>query len=210
MRRDGLRERREKYGPDSIGLLASGKSLNEENYLMNKLARQVMGTNNIDCCSHVYHSSTVDGLVANFGLGVQSNSLDDVVNFSRSALIIGSNTTEQHPVFGAKLRQAVLRWGLKLVVAHPDFINMSEYAALRLVHKPGTDVALINGLMHIILEKGWEDQKFILRRTRRIQGVQGCRTTLYTPAYVAEITGVPVETLYQAAEILADERSRWQ
>ena len=199
---DGLRERGEKYGPDSIGLLTSGKSLNEENFLMNKLGRQVLSTNNIDCCSHVYHSSTVDGLVACFGLGVQSNSLDDVVNFSRSALIIGSNTTEQHPVFGAKIRQAVLRWGLKLVVAHPDFINMSEYAALRIVHKPGTDVALINGLMHIILKKGWENQKFILRRT---EGFKEFKTAIepYTPAYVAEITGVPVETLYQAAEILA-------
>ncbi len=199
---DSLRDLREKYGPDSIGLLTSGKHLNEENFLMNKLARQVLGTNNIDCCSHVYHSSTVDGLVANFGLGVQSNSLDDVVNFSRSALIIGSNTTEQHPVFGARLRQAVLRWGLKLVVAHPDFTNMSEYAALRLVHKPGTDVALINGLMHIILEKGWEDQKFILRRTEGFKEFKAAND-LYTPAYVAEVTGVPVETLYQAAEILA-------
>jgi len=199
---NGLRESSEKYGPESIGLLTSGKILNEENFLMNKLGRQVLGTNNIDCCSHVYHSSTVDGLVACFGLGVQSNSLDDVVNFSRSALIIGSNTTEQHPVFGAKIRQAVLRWGLKLVVAHPDFINMSEYAALRLVHKPGTDVALINGLMHIILEKGWENQEFILRRT---EGFKEFKTAidLYTPAYVAEITGVPVETLYQAAEMLA-------
>jgi predicted molibdopterin-dependent oxidoreductase YjgC len=199
---DGLRERREKYGPNSIGLLTSGKSLNEENFLMNKLGRQVLGTNNIDVCSHVYHSSTVDGLVACFGLGVQSNSLDDVVNFSRSALIIGSNTTEQHPVFGAKIRQAVLRWGLKLVVAHPDFINMSEYAALRIVNKPGTDVALINGLMHIILEKRWENEKFILRRT---EGFKEFKTAIdpYTPGYVAEITGVPVETLYQAAEILA-------
>jgi predicted molibdopterin-dependent oxidoreductase YjgC len=200
---DGLRERREQHGPDSLGLLTSGKSLNEENFLMNKLARQVLGTNNIDCCSHVYHSSTVDGLVSCLGLGVQSNSLDDVVNFSRSALIIGSNTTEQHPVFGAKIRQAVLRWGLKLVVAHPDFINISEYATLRLVHKPGTDVALINGLMHIMLEKGWEDQKFIQKRT---EGFKEFKTAIarYTPAYVAEITGVPVETLYQAAEILAE------
>lgn len=200
---NALRERKEKYGPDSIGLLTSGKCLNEENFLMNKLGRQVLGTNNIDCCSHLYHSSTVDGLVASFGLGVQSNSLDDVVNFSRSALIIGSNTTEQHPVFGAKIRQAVLRWGLKLVVAHPDFINISEYAALRIVHKPGTDVALLNGLMHIILEKGWEDQKFISKRT---EGFKEFKRAIdpYTPEYVSGITGVPVETLYQAAEILAE------
>jgi len=199
---NGLSERRGKFGAQSIGLLTSGKSLNEENYLMNKLSRQVLGTNHLDCCSHLYHSSTVDGLEDTLGLAVQSNSLDDVVNFSRSALIIGSNTTEQHPVFGAKLRQAVLRWGLKLVVAHPDFINMSEYATLRLVHKPGTDVTLINGLMHIILEKGWQNEKFILRRT---EGFKEFKHALerFTPDYAAQVTGVGMETLYQAAEILA-------
>ncbi len=198
----GLRERKEKFGPDSIGLLTSGKSLNEENFLINKLGRQVLGTNNIDTCSHLYHSSTVDGLAAGLGWNAQSNSLDDVVNFSRSALIIGSNTTEQHPVFGAKLRQAVLRWGLKLIVAHPDFINMSEYAALRIVHKPGSDVALINGLMHIILKNGWENQKFILKRTTGFKELKRSLET-YSPSHVAKITGVPRETLYQAAEILA-------
>jgi len=202
---NGLRMARDQHGPDSIGLLASGKNLNEENYLMNKLARQVLGTNNIDCCSHLYHSSTVDGLTAAFGRDVSSNSMDDVVSHAQSMLIIGSNISEQHPVLGAQIRQAVLRRGVKLVVAHPDFINISEYSALRIVQKLGSDVALVNGLMHIILEKGWEDRKFIEERT---EGFKEFKKTIeaFSPGRVAEITGVPVETLYEAAEILATNR----
>ena len=82
--------------------------------------------------------------------------------------IIGSNTTEQHPVFGTMLRQAVLQRSVKLVVADPRRIDITEFATLHLRHKPGTDIALINGLMYIILEKGWEDQKLYRRAHRRL------------------------------------------
>lgn len=193
------------YGPDAIGLLASGKLLNEENYLMNKLARQVLGTNNIDCCEHLCRSSVVDGLDISFGLGVMSNSLEDVANNARSMLIIGSDTTEQHPVFGAKIRQAVLQRGTKLVVASPLFINIEEYAVLPVRYSLGSEVALLNGLMYIILEKGWENSLFIQDRT---DGFDAFKTVIdkYPPERVAEITGVPVEALYQVAEILATNR----
>jgi predicted molibdopterin-dependent oxidoreductase YjgC len=202
---ENLRAARKQFGSDSIGFLTSGRNFNEENYLMSKLARQVIGTNNIDCCSHLYHASTVDGLAASLGLGVGSNSMDDVASQAQAMLIMGSNITEQHPVFGAKIRQSVLRRGVKLVVAHPDFVNISEYAALRLVHRLGTDVALINGLMNIILEKGWEAREFIDERT---EGFGELKLSLrkYSPARVSEITGVPATTLYEAAEILAKNR----
>jgi predicted molibdopterin-dependent oxidoreductase YjgC len=198
----GLKARRDQNGPESIGFLTSGRSLNEENYLMNKLARQVLGTHNIDCCSHLYHASTVEGLDEVLGLVAQSNSLDDVVNQAQALLIIGSNTTEQHPVFGTKIRQAILRRGVKAVVAHPDFINMSEFATLRLVNKPGTDLALIKGLMYIILKQGWVDQQFIDQHTKHFAELKGSLVE-FTPEHVAEITGVPMDTLSQAAEILA-------
>lgn len=131
-----------------------------------------------------------------------SNSMDDVASFSQSMLIIGSNTTEQHPVFGAKIRQAVLQRGLKLVVADPRKIDITEFATIHLRHRPGTDVALINGLMHIILEKGWQDQAFINDRT---EGFDEFEATVrqYPPELVSEITRIPVEKLYKAAEILA-------
>ncbi len=201
----GLRAARDQYGPGSIGLLTSSKCLNEENYLMNKLARQLLGTNNIDCCDHVHHASVVEGLDTALGLNGQSNSLDDVASEAKSMLIIGSNTSEQHPVFGVKIRQAVLRRGCKIVVAHPDFINMSEYAALRLVHRPDTEAALVNGLTRLILKNGWEDRAFIEKHT---VGFEDFKRSVdeFTPERVAALTGVDEKTLQQAAEILAANR----
>jgi predicted molibdopterin-dependent oxidoreductase YjgC len=107
----------------------------------------------------------VAGLATSFGSGAMSNSMDDVAAESKSMLIIGSNTTEQHPVFGTMIRQAVIRRGLKLVVADPRKIDITEFATLHLRHRSGTDIALINGLMHIILANGWEDKSFIEERT---------------------------------------------
>ena len=134
-----------------------------------------------------------------------SNSMDDIAGFASAILVIGSNTTEQHPVFGTMLRRAVRRRGVKLVVADPRRIDLVDFATLHLQQKPGTDIALVNGLMNIILEKGWQDEKFIASRT---EGFEDFRETIltYSPDKVAEITGVPVEQLYQAAEILAQHK----
>jgi formate dehydrogenase alpha subunit len=147
----------------------------------------------------------VAGLAASFGSGAMSNSMKDVAEQAASMLVIGSNTTEQHPVFGTMLRRAVRTRGVKIVVADPRKIDLTEFAALHLRHRPGTDVALINGLMNIILEKGWEDKKFIAERTEGFEEFKAV-VQQYTPDKVADITGVPVEKLYQAAEILATNK----
>jgi formate dehydrogenase alpha subunit len=183
-------------------VLASAKCTNEENYLMQKFARQVIGTNNVDHCARLCHSSTVAGLALCFGSGAMSNTMDDVAREAQALFVIGSNTTEQHPVFGAKLRQAVLRRGIPMIVADPRGIDITEFAALHLKMRPGTDVALINGIMQIILANGWQDQSFIDRRCEEYEAFR--ETVLaYTPERVMEITGVPIEQLQQAAEILA-------
>ncbi len=145
------------------------------------------------------------GLAASYGSGAMSNSMKDVAEQAASMLVIGSNTTEQHPVFGTMLRRAVRTRGAKIVVADPRKIDLIEIAALHVRHKPGTDIALINGLMNIILEKGWEDKPYIEERT---EGYEEFKAVVqqYTPDKVAEITGVPVEQLYQAAEILATNK----
>src|SRR5512143_1156291 len=121
-----------------------------------------------------------------------TNPFDDIVTNAQSLFIIGSNTTEQHPVFGAMIRQAVLKRKAKLVVADPRKIDIAEFATLHLRHRPGTDIALINGLMYIILEKGWEDKTFIAERTERYEEfLQTVKR--YPPEMVSKITGVPVE-----------------
>jgi formate dehydrogenase major subunit/formate dehydrogenase alpha subunit len=193
---------RQASGPDAIGVLTSAKCTNEENYLMQKFARQVLGTHNVDHCARLCHASTVAGLRMSLGSGAMSNTMQDIVEQAQALFIIGSNTTEQHPVFGTMIRQAVLRRGIKLVVADPRAIDITEFATLHLRQRPGTDVALLNGLMHIILAQGWHDQAFIGARTK---GFDDFRRTVdrYPPALVSEITGVAVEDLQRAAELLA-------
>ncbi len=131
-----------------------------------------------------------------------SNSIDDVAQQAKAFFIIGSNTTEQHPVFGTMLRRAVKFRGAKLVVADPRRIDITDFATLHLRQRPGTDIALINGLMYIILEKGWEDKSFIDERTENFDEFKAAVMN-YPPDKVAEITGIPVEKIYQAAEIIA-------
>jgi formate dehydrogenase alpha subunit len=152
----------------------------------------------------------VAGLATSFGSGAMSNSIDDVTEQSQAIFIIGSNTTEQHPVIGMRIRQAVKQRGVRLIVADPRRIEITKFAApqyggLHLRHRPGTDIALLNGLMYIILEKGWEDKDFI---AERCEGFEEFRETVmqYPPEKASEITGVPVEQLYQAAEIMATSK----
>jgi formate dehydrogenase alpha subunit len=202
---ESLASIREESGPDAVGLLTSAKCTNEDNYLVQKLARQVIGTHSVDHCARLCHSSTVAGLAAAFGSGAMSNTMRDIAEEARAALLIGTNTTEQHPVFGSMLRQAVRRGDLEIVVADPRAIDITEFAALHLRQRPGTDVALVNGLMHVILERGWEDGAFIEART---EGFEAVRETAraYDPGRVEAITGVPAADLVAAAEILATRK----
>jgi formate dehydrogenase major subunit/formate dehydrogenase alpha subunit len=131
--------------------------------------------------------------------------MDDIAADAQAIFLIGSNVTEQHPVFGTMLRQAVLRRGLLLVVADPRKMDITEFAAVHLRHRPGTDVALVNGLMHIILMSAWQDRQFIKERCEGFEefaaAIEHC-----TPDLSADITGVPMAELYKAAEILARNR----
>jgi len=147
----------------------------------------------------------VAGLATSFGSGAMTNSMDDVAEQAKTIFIIGSNTTEQHPVFGTRIRQAVLRRGVKLIVADPRRIDITEFATLHLRLKPGTDIALLNGLMYIILEKGYEDKAFIESRTENFEEFKA-NVMQYNPELVSEITGVPVTQLYEAAEILGTSK----
>jgi formate dehydrogenase alpha subunit len=196
-----LTQIRGESGPAAIGFLASAKCTNEENYLMQKLARQVIGTNNVDHCARLCHSSTVAGLTMCFGSGAMSNSMDDLAEHAAAMFVIGSNTTEQHPVFGTMIRQAVLQRGMKLIVADPRMIDLTEFAVLHVRQRPGTDAALLNGLMHIILHSGWHDAAFV---AQRCEGFETFASSLerYPPEVVSAITGVPSAQLVAAAQIL--------
>jgi len=147
----------------------------------------------------------VAGLATAFGSGAMSNSIADITNEAKAIFVIGSNTTEQHPVIGMRIRQAVKQRDVALIVADPRCIPLTDFATIHLRHKPGTDSALINGLMNIILEKGYADQTFIAERTEGFEELKSI-VQQYPPERVAQITGVPLEQLYQAAEIMGTSR----
>ena len=122
---DKLLSVKKKYGPDSIAVLSSAKCSNEENFLMSKFARAAIGTNNIDHCARLCHASTVTGLIPTFGSGAMTNSVDDI-KYADAAIIIGSNTTEAHPVIGYELIRCVQENGLKLITISTFFFKFSE------------------------------------------------------------------------------------
>ena len=134
-----------------------------------------------------------------------TNSIRDIAEQSGCIFIIGSNTTEQHPVIGIKIRRAKRQRGAKLIVADPRRIDIATYADLHLRHKPGTDVALLNGLMHIIIREGWQDEKFVQERTEGYEELKAV-VARYTPEVVADITGVPAEQLEKAARMMTENR----
>lgn len=194
---------KENHGPDAVGILSSAKCTNEENFAMMKFARAVIGTNNIDHCARLCHSSTVGGLARAFGSGAMTNSIDEIDN-ARVLFVIGSNTTEQHPMIGMHMLDAVDK-GATLIVADPRKTQIAKFAHIHLSHKCGTDVALLNGLMHVIINEGLVDIHFVKRRTENFDDFE--RTVMnYTPEAVERITGVSAADIRRVARIYATEK----
>ncbi len=189
----GIRERR---GADALGVLASAKCTNEENFLIMKFARGVLGTKNIDHCARLCHASTVVGLAASFGSGAMTNSIDEIEH-TDCMLVMGSNTTSQHPIIAGRMMKARER-GAKLIVIDPRRIPLTECADLFLQIKPGSIVALINGMMHILIQKGLIDEAFIQERTEGFEDVKR-KVLEYPPERVRELTGISPELLERAA-----------
>jgi len=190
-----LRTTRDSRSADSLGFLASAKCTNEENYLFQKLAR-LLGTNNVDHCARLCHAPTVVGLARAFGSGAMTNPIPDLAN-ADCVFIIGSNLAENH----APVARWVLRAkekGARVIVADPRLTPTAWLADTFLPIRPGTDVALLNGLMHVIIEEGLTDPAFIGQRTsgydELVKVVQD-----YTPDDVAHITGVPPALIVEAA-----------
>ena len=202
---DKLLSIKKKYGPDSIAVLSSAKCTNEENFLMSKFARAVIETNNIDHCARLCHASTVTGLIPTFGSGAMTNSIDDI-KFSDAAIIIGSNTTEAHPVISYEIIKSVIAGNLKLIVIDPRDIPITRYSAVHLRQKPGTDIAVLLGIMNIIYKRNLQNKMFINKRTEDFDNFKQC-FKYYTPSKVAEISGVDENDLIKAAEIYGTANS---
>jgi len=196
-----LTEIKEKYGPDAIAGLASAKCTNEENYVFQKFMRAVIGTNNVDHCARLCHASTVAGLARAFGSGAMTNSIKEL-EYADVILVTGSNTTETHPVIATYIKRAVVFHGAKLIVVDPRKIDLVKYATLHLQQRNGTDVAWINGMLHIIWKEKLYNEEFIKSRTEDFDSIIPI-IEKYTPEKVEEITGIPKEKLIEAARLYA-------
>ncbi|MCD6453290.1 MAG: formate dehydrogenase subunit alpha [Dehalococcoidales bacterium] len=191
------------YHQDEIGIISSAKCTNEDNYVVQKFARVALGTNNIDCCARLCHAPTVAGLTQSLGSGAMTNSIGEIAN-ARCILAIGTNTTSNHPVISFKIKQAVNQ-GAKLIVANPRRIHLCHYADLYLRLKPGTDVALLMGMMRVIVNQGWLDTAFIEEHTENFAAFRRSLASFDLDT-VEKITGVAGEKIAEAARIYATHK----
>jgi formate dehydrogenase major subunit len=192
---------KQEHGPRALAALSSAKCSNEDNYLFMRMVRGALGTNNVDHCTRLCHSTSVAAMSRALSTSAASGSMREIEEACDVIFISGANVTENHPVFGALVKRAVTR-GAKLVVAD---VRRTELAALADVHLqllPGTDVALYSAMLNHILREGLEDKKFIRARTREFESV---RTAVapYTLEVGQKLTGVPAEKIREAAELYA-------
>ncbi|MCD6427981.1 MAG: formate dehydrogenase subunit alpha, partial [Caldisericaceae bacterium] len=200
-----LKEIKEKYGPDSIGVLGSSRCTNEDNYLVQKFARAVIGTNNVDNCARLCHSSTVTGLGKSLGAGAATNSISDIKD-ADVMFIIGSNMTETHPVLAQIVKKHQKEDGAKIIVCDPRKTDIAKVADVFIQHNPGTDVALLNGIMKVIIDRKLTNEDFIEKHT---EGFSEFKKVVekYDLDTVSEITGVDKKLIEQAAEIYGNAKN---
>jgi formate dehydrogenase major subunit len=200
---DQLRRAVEAGGPGAVGVLGSARATNEENYLTQKLARAVLGTNNVDCCARVCHAPSAAGLGAMLGTGAATSSFADI-EAAATILVCGSNATENHPVVGARIRQAARR-GAHLIVVDPRRIELADESDVHLQLRPGTTVALLNAMAATIVEEGLVDETFL---SRRVEGLDDYVRFVrdYAPEAVAVECGVSADDIRRAARLYATAR----
>ena len=192
---------RDEHGPQSLAGFSSAKCSNEENYLFMRMVRAGFGTNNVDHCTRLCHSTSVAAMNRALATAAASGSMREIEEACDVIFVSGANTTETHPVFGALLKRAVAK-GAKLVVADVRRTELAAMADIHLQLAPGSDVALYNGMLRHILELGLEDKTFIRNRTREFEALR-VAVQPYTLARAAQITGIPAETIAAAAELYA-------
>ncbi|RLI19076.1 formate dehydrogenase subunit alpha, partial [Candidatus Bathyarchaeota archaeon] len=191
------------YKGDQIAVLTSAKCTNEENYLAQKFARAVLKTNNIDHCARLCHSSTVVGLSEAFGSGAMTNSINDIEK-ANCIFVIGSNTTEQHPIVALKIKNAKKK-GATLIVADPRKIELAEIADIWIRHRPGTDVMLSLGICKVIVDEGIFDERFIKERCEGFEQFQASLKDI-SLREASKITGIDERTIEEAAHTYATRK----
>ena len=189
------------YRGTEFATLCSAKATNEDGYIQQKFARTVMTTNNIDHCTRLCHSPSVEAMLESLGSGATSNSYIDYEE-AGCLVIVGSDANSNHPVAAARMRKAVVEKGAKLIIINPRRIEMCDFADLWLRPNPGTDVALLNTMAKVILDENLSNETFIKERT---EGYEEWKNIIdqYTLSEGAKITGIPEADIAQAAKYYA-------
>jgi formate dehydrogenase major subunit len=191
-----LKEIHAESGPGSIAGFGSAKCSNEEAYLFQKLIRAGFGTNNIDHCTRLCHASSVAALLEGVGSGAVSNQVSDVA-LAGLILVIGSNPTANHPVAATWMKNAAKN-GTKIVLADPRVTDLGKHAWRTLQFKADTDVAMLNALIHTVIEEGLVDEEFIRTRASNFEALRD-NVKGYSPEAMAPICGIPAQTLREVA-----------
>jgi formate dehydrogenase alpha subunit len=186
-----------------FGALASAKATNEDGYLVQKFCRVVMGTNDVDHCTRLCHSPSVEAMLASMGSGATSNSYVDYEE-AGCIMVVGADASANHPVIAVRFRRAVSR-GARLIVVNPKRVELCDQADLWIAQRPGTDVALFNAMARVIVDEGLADERFIRERTEGYHAWRGSLET-YTLDYAERVTGVPARDIAQAARWYARPR----
>jgi formate dehydrogenase alpha subunit len=201
-----LQEVKEKYGAQSIGGISSSRATNEENYLFQKWMRACIGTNHIDNGARLSSGSSLQGLMASIGWGAMTHSMEEVAQ-ADLILIVGADVYDDNLIFSNKMREAMRANNAKVIVVDPRKTQWEKWADVWLKPMPGTDIAWINGFARLLIEKGVLSKEFIGSKT---EGFETFRSSLekFSPAFVKEVTGIPLEDLEAAARLYQAAKKR--
>ena len=192
-------------GPDACAVFCCAKATNEDNFVMQKLFRAVIGTNNVDHCTRLCHAGSVVALQLAVGSSAMSNTGSDIYDCD-VALITGSNTAESHPIIALQFKDAAMHHGTKLIIADPRRIEMVNFATLWLQQRPGTDVPLFSAMANVIIQEKLHNEQFIRDRTENYEAFAKAMED-FTPELAERISGVPAEKIIEAARMYATAKN---
>ncbi len=199
----GLKKIRDELGGAGLAGFGSAKGSNEEAYLFQKLVRVGFGTNNVDHCTRLCHASSVAALLEGIGSGAVSNQVEDVKH-AEVFLVIGSNPTTNHPVAATFMKNAI-RDGKKLILLDPRKTEMARHASHFLQFNASTDVSLLNSILHVIIDEGLTDDKFIAERTTDFADLKA-NVADFSPEKMAPVTGIDADTIREVARLFATSK----
>ena len=202
---DKLVEIYRRDGPDAMSVYCCAKATNEDNYLLQKIFRALFRTNNVDHCTRLCHAGSVVALQKALGSSAMSNTASQVI-LNDVFMVVGSNTGENHPIIALQMKEAVQKYGAKMIVVDPRRIDLVDFAVLWLPLKPGTNVPVLSAMAHVIVEEGLVNNEFVAKRT---EGYQEFVESLekFTPEYAEELSGVPAEDIRKAARMYATAKN---